>query len=68
MKLLLREILKHTGTGTEEHDKLSSALAMVKDINDFINQRKKEDDMRRKIIEIQNNIIAKDMCLVSNYE
>eukprot|EP01087_Luapelamoeba_hula_P009341 TRINITY_DN2409_c1_g1_i1.p1 TRINITY_DN2409_c1_g1~~TRINITY_DN2409_c1_g1_i1.p1 ORF type:complete len:500 (+),score=101.11 TRINITY_DN2409_c1_g1_i1:8-1507(+) len=57
-EMLLREILKYTDEAHPDHSNLQVALEKIKLINDFLNDQKREDDNRRKINELQNNLIT----------
>jgi len=55
--MLVKEIIKYTKRSHEDFEDLQSALVRIKEVNDTINQRKREDEARRKFIEIQNSIL-----------
>jgi len=59
-EMLLKEILKYTEEDDVDWPNLQAALEKVKETNDFVNEKKKEDQTRRKIADIQSSIIAKE--------
>ncbi len=42
--MLLRELLKHTSEGHIDYANLSQALAKIRELNEYINERKRQRD------------------------
>jgi hypothetical protein len=57
-QLLLREVLKFTDkvNSADEYSNLGAAILKVKESNDSINEKKRQDENMKKIIDIQNAI------------
>ncbi len=54
--MLLATILKYTDKGHSDYSNLSTALTEVKKVNDWINEKKREQDNLRKIMEIEETL------------
>eukprot|EP01132_Coremiostelium_polycephalum_P009091 gene9091-11142_t len=55
-ELLLKEILKHTQEDHVEYKNIKSAFESIRNINQYINERKKNVDSRSKLLELQKEI------------
>jgi len=54
--MLLKEIVKYTPQSHSDYQNLGTAVEKIKEVNDFINDKKKNDDNLRKLSEISNTI------------
>lgn len=61
-QLLLREVKKFTDTNnTTEYHNLETAIQKVKESNDSINEKKRQDENMKKIIDVQNSIVGEKL-------
>jgi hypothetical protein len=63
--LLLREVLKFTdkANSADEYSNLGAAILKVKESNDSINEKKRQDENMKKMIDIQNSITNEKLVL-----
>jgi len=62
--LFLREFIRATPEDTSEYKIFSEAQTKIEDVVEFINARKRENEMNQKIFDIQNNIEELDSPIV----
>eukprot|EP01088_Endostelium_zonatum_P018143 TRINITY_DN570_c3_g1_i1.p1 TRINITY_DN570_c3_g1~~TRINITY_DN570_c3_g1_i1.p1 ORF type:complete len:656 (-),score=195.01 TRINITY_DN570_c3_g1_i1:44-2011(-) len=77
-EMLLQAIAKYMDSDTEQSAKIEQVIEEVKKVNGLINEKKKEDKIRRKMMMIQSKLvitnkeclidssIAKDIVIVNN--
>jgi len=55
-EMLLKEIMKYTLETDPDHQYLKVAVEKIKEVNDLINAKKKQDEMKEKSMQIQQSI------------
>ncbi|KAL6079981.1 Transcription initiation factor TFIID subunit 15b [Balamuthia mandrillaris] len=63
-ELLLRELIKYTETTHVDYHNLCEAMEKVKELNGFVNERKRAQDNRNRILRLQNNTENMPLVLV----
>lgn len=54
--LLLKELLKHTDEKSPEYATLKQAYTTITQVAEHVNEKMKQDDKKKKLIEIRNHI------------
>jgi len=62
-ELLLREVVKHTPEGHIDYQSVNEAQATLKEVNERINQNKRDQEMRTKVRQL-HSMMWSDMCVV----
>ena len=52
----MQELIKYTDTTHVDYNNLNQGLSAIKEINTYINSRKKDTDSRAKLISLQKDI------------
>ncbi len=58
--MLLATLSKYTSELHPDHADINEALAAVKQINMYINDRKKKEDNKRKVKQVLSSIVSKN--------
>jgi RhoGEF domain len=61
-ELLLREVVKHTAENHADYKSVNEAQATLKEVNERINQSKRDEEMRSKVRQL-HSMMWSDMCM-----
>jgi hypothetical protein len=66
-KLLLQELFKNTWDTHPDYADLTRALTKISGVTEYVNNKKKEAESTRKLIEIQHQLIGSPDTVVAEY-
>lgn len=64
-EMLLKELLKHTPSTHVDYENLVEAIERIKELNEYVNERKRQTDNRNFIIKLQEQITEMPLVMVT---
>jgi hypothetical protein len=64
-EMLLKELLKHTPASHVDYENLVDAIDRIKELNEYVNERKRQTDNRNFILKLQDQIAETPLVLVT---